>query len=276
MPTEPAALAALGERLGAQAWPGFLILLAAAVAASGLAAWGVEHLRRRHAARTEPEPRARLLFGGLAIGLVAVIALSRVFAEVAEGLGNGRPMGLLDEAISHAVGSHTPPGVREAFALLTHLGDPWFAVSLCVVVALLLWVRGHRGFAAGWVAAIAGNAVVNHVLKGIFERARPVHEAGFAQVSGYSFPSGHSSGAMALYGMLGYLGLRMLPPRWRVPSVMAAAAVVVTVACSRIFVRAHFPTDVLAGLCSGAAWLAICIASLEYARHQHGTRPQGA
>jgi undecaprenyl-diphosphatase len=274
MPTEPAALAALGERIGAQAWPGFLVLLAVAVAGFGLAAWGFEHLRHRHAAQAEP--RARLLFGGLAIGLVAVIGLAMVFAEVAEGLGDGRPMGLLDEAISHAVGSHTPAGVRDVFALLTHLSDPWFAGSLCVVMAVLLWLRGHRGFAAGWVAAIAGNAVLNHVLKGIFERARPVHDFGFAQVPGFSFPSGHSSGSMVLYGMLGYLGLRMLPPRWRVLSVMAAAAVVVTVACSRIFVRAHFPTDVLAGLCSGAAWLAICIASLEYARHQHGTRQRGA
>ena len=268
MPTEPAALAALGEHIGALAWPGFLVLLVAAVAAFGLAAWGIEHLRHRHGASTEP--RARLLFGGLAIGLVAVIALAKAFAEVAEGLGSGRPMGLLDEAISDAVGAHTPLGVRQVFSLLTHLGDPWFAVSLCVVVALLLWVRGHRGFAAGWVAAVAGNAVLNHVLKGIFERARPIHEAGFALESGYSFPSGHSSGSMALYGMLGYLGLRMLAPRWRVPSVMAAAAVVVTVSCSRIFLRAHFPSDVLAGLCSGGAWLAICIASLEYAQHQHG------
>jgi undecaprenyl-diphosphatase len=274
MPAEPAALAALGERLGAQAWPGFLVLLAAAVAGFGVAAWGFEHLRRRHAAQSEP--RARLLFGGLAIGLVAVIGLAMVFAEVAEGLGDGRPMGLLDEAISHAVGSHTPAGVRDVFGLLTHLSDPWFAGSLCVVVAALLWTRGHRGFAAGWVAAIVGNAVLNQTLKHIFERARPVHDFGFAQVSGFSFPSGHSSGSMVLYGMLGYLGLRMLSPRWRVPSVMAAAAVVVTVACSRIFVRAHFPTDVLAGLCSGAAWLAICIASLEYARHQHGTRQRGA
>lgn len=271
MPTEHAALTALGERLGAQAWPGFLVLLAALTAGVGLAAWGFEHLQQRHAAREEPS--ARRLFGGLAIGLAAVIGLARVFAEVAEGLGNGRPMGLLDEAISRSVGAHTPPGVREAFALLTHLGDPVFAGLLCAAVAVWLWLRGRRGFAAGWLAAIAGNAVLNHVLKQIFERARPVRDLGIEQVSGFSFPSGHSSGAMVLYGMLGYLGLHMLPPRWRVPCAMAAAAMVFTVACSRIFVQAHFPSDVLAGLCSGAAWLAICITSIEYASQHRGARP---
>ncbi|RUR69686.1 phosphatase PAP2 family protein [Variovorax guangxiensis] len=269
MPVDHAALIALGERLGAQAWPGFLVLLALLTLVAGIAAWGFEHLRRRRAA--QPEPGAGLLFGGLAIGAAAVLALAWVFAEVAEGLGNGRPMGLLDETISHSVGMNTPPGVREVFSWLTHLADPITVVLLCTGVAIALWLRGHRGFAAGWVAATVGNALLNHMLKHIFERARPVHDFGFAQVSGYSFPSGHSSGSMVLYGMLGYLGLRMMPARWRVPSVMAATAVIVTVACSRIFVRAHFPSDVLAGLCSGAAWLAICIASIEYARHHRGT-----
>lgn len=266
MPTDTAALTALGERWGAQAWPGFLVVLLVVVGLTGAAAWGFEHLRHRHAARAEPD--ARLLFGGLAVGLVTVIALGGVFAEVAEGLGQGRPMGMFDEALSQSIGVHTPAGVRGVFTQLTHFGDPYFMGFVCVAVAALLGWRGHRGFAAGWLAAICGNAVLNTTLKHIFERARPVHDFGFEQVAGFSFPSGHSSGSLVLYGMLGYLGLRMLAPRWRVPSVMAATAVVVTVGCSRIFLRAHYPTDVLAGFCSGAAWLAICIASIEYARHR--------
>ena len=129
MPVDHAALIALGERLGAQAWPGFLVLLALLTLVAGIAAWGFEHLRRRRAA--QPEPGAGLLFGGLAIGAAAVLALAWVFAEVAEGLGNGRPMGLLDETISHSVGVNTPPGVREVFSWLTHLADPITVVLLC-------------------------------------------------------------------------------------------------------------------------------------------------
>lgn len=271
MPNDHAAIAALGELLGAHAWPGFLGLLAAVAAVTGIAAWAFEHVRHRHVASGEPRPW--LLLAGLALGLALVLTLAWGFAEVAEELGQGRPMGVFDDAMSRSIGVHTPAGVRAVLAQLTHLSDPWFAGPLCALVALALWWRGHRGFALGWVAAVAGNAALNQGLKHIFERARPVHEAGFAQVSGYSFPSGHSSGSMVMYGMLGYLGFRMLPPGWRVPTVVAASVIVVTVACSRVFLRAHFPSDVIAGLCSGGAWLAVCIASIEFARHRSRRRP---
>lgn len=270
MPNDLATIAAFGELLGARAWPGFLVLLGAVAVVAGVAAWTFEHMRHRQVASGEPQPRR--LFAGLALGLALVLLLAWGFAEVAEELGQGRPMGVFDDAMSRAVGAHTPAGVRAVFAQLTHLADPWFGASLSVAVALLLWLRGHRGFATGWAAATGGIAVLNHVLKDIFERARPVHEAGFVQVSGYSFPSGHSSGSMVMYGMLGYLGFRMLAPGWRVPTVVAASVIVVTVACSRIFLRAHFPSDVIAGLCSGGAWLAVCIASIEFARHRRGSR----
>ena len=85
---------------------------------------------------------------------------------------------------------------------------------------------------------------------------------------GFSFPSGHSSGSMVTYGMLAYLAWRLLPPRWHVAAVMTATAVILTTAASRVFLRVHFASDVLAGLCSGGAWLVLCIASIEFARRR--------
>ena len=116
--------------------------------------------------------------------------------------------------------------------------------------------------------------MLNTVLKRIFERTRPVHDNLRAFADGWSFPSGHASGSLVAYGMLAYLAVRLLPARWsdaRLPALLLATAVVFIVCASRVFVQVHFATDVLAGMASGSAWLAVCIGALELVRyHRQG------
>ena len=96
---------------------------------------------------------------------------------------------------------------------------------------------------------------------------RPVHDTTLAEASGFSFPSGHSSASVVAWGMLAYLLLHLVPHRWQLPVLMACAATAFTVGCSRIFLRVHFASDVVAGFASGLAWLAVCIVSVELTRH---------
>jgi membrane-associated phospholipid phosphatase len=126
------------------------------------------------------------------------------------------------------------------------------------------------------VVAVAGNALLNVTLKAIFERARPLHDATEELVRGFSFPSGHSSGAVVAYGMFAYVLIRCLSPaqaaRLKLPLVLAATALAFTIGCSRIFIQAHFATDVLAGFASGSAWLVVCIGSAEWLRRSGRAR----
>lgn len=264
------ALAALGERLGRHALPGFLGLLVLLLSVCAVLALALAHRRKAAAVRSAPD--ARLLLAGLAIGFAAVIGLAALFAEISEGLGDGHPMGVFDEALSRSIGAHTPRAALHAFAWLTHLADPVWITLLCIGVAALLWRARHRSFSIGWVLAVAGNAVLNTSLKRVFERARPVHDHELVTASGFSFPSGHSSGAVVCYGMLAYLGWRLLPERYHLPATLVAAAIVLGTACSRVFLQVHYPSDVLAGLCSGLAWLCVCIGSTEWARHRIARR----
>ena len=80
---------------------------------------------------------------------------------------------------------------------------------------------------------------------------------------GACFPSGHTSGAVVAYGMFAYVLMRNLHRRWHLPVLMPTTALVFTVVCTRIFVQAHFPSDVLAGFASGLAWLALGVALTE-------------
>jgi undecaprenyl-diphosphatase len=273
MAAEASPLLGWAQQLGQHALPAFLLALLAAVLAGGVA--GVL-LRWRDARRTAADaggaPSFARLLGGAAAGFALVVGTASLFAAIADRLGPGRTMGLADQVLADAIAQHTPAPALHAFALLTHLGDPLVLVGLAAVVAGWLWRKRERLLALGWLVALAGNAVLNPLLKQVFERARPVHDPALAQAMGFSFPSGHSSGAMVAYGMLLYVMVRMLPARWYPAAAMLALALIITTACSRVFLRVHFASDVVAGLLSGLSWLVVCVVSVEVTRHRRLAR----
>jgi membrane-associated phospholipid phosphatase len=82
-------------------------------------------------------------------------------------------------------------------------------LSGAVVAAVLAWGR-RWVFLGSWLAAVAGSAVLNYVLKGLFARPRP-HFAHLLQVeTSYSFPSGHAMESFVVYGMLAYFAVLAL------------------------------------------------------------------
>ena len=191
---------------------------------------------------------------------------SAAFAWLAEELLDGRTLSALDLAFTDALALAVPHGIVQAAALLTRLGDPATLGVLGVVVGTALLLRRRVGLMLGWAVALGGNGVLNPALKQLFARMRPLHAAEGASAWGFSFPSGHSSGAVVAFGMLAYLGLRLLPPRWHLPVLLAAVLLAFSVGVSRIVLRVHYASDVAAGFASGTAWLAICITGIEFGR----------
>lgn len=204
----------------------------------------------------------------LAAGFVIVIGAAAGFAEIAEEIGPGGDVARFDEAFAAAIAATLAAPTRQFFAGVTRLGDPSTLVALALAVAAVLVVRSRRRLAFAWILALAGSALLNGSLKRIFERVRPVHEPGFVSAPGWSFPSGHSSGAVVAYGLLAYLLVRALPARWHLPVVLMSAALALTVGSSRVFVQVHFVSDVVAGFLSGSAWLVVCILGFELARRR--------
>ena len=235
-------------------------------------------LAQRYAVRSETSslPAGGYLLIRLAAGFAVLVGAAAVFAEIAEELGDGERVGELDQLFSDAVRGSTPAAALQVFAWITRLGDTMSLSVLGVVVALGLLVRGRHWLALGWSLAVCGNALLNPTLKALFERTRPVHDSALVHADGWSFPSGHSSGSVVVYGMLAYVLMQTLPPplkrRAGLPLVLAATALAFSIGCSRIFLQVHFATDVLAGFASGTAWLAVCLASIELSRHYSRSR----
>lgn len=259
---------ALAATLGAHALPLFGLLLALLLL--GVAAgWWVVHTHVLPRARARLAPNALTLLGA-GFGFCILLALARVFAEIAEHLGPNGRMARADAAFSAALAGQVSDTTLRVFAGLTRLGDVIVLALLGVAVALWLVLTRRLTLALGWVLALAGNALLNPLLKRIFERVRPDHDHAFASASGFSFPSGHTSGAAVAYGMLAYVLLRSVPRAWQLPALLGAVTLAFAVACSRVFLQVHYVSDVLAGFASGGAWLMVCILSVELGRSRHG------
>lgn len=266
-----APLVQIADQLGQHAVGAFLILLLLSTLIGGGVCRTIQQ-RRTRLQSDEGEPRPPRLLAGLVAGFLLILGAAGLFTLIAERIEVGRTLGLADQVLADAIGQSVPWGVLVAFSWITHLGDAETVAVICTIVVLLLWRHAQRGLALGLVLGLMGNVLLNPTLKHIFERTRPVHDHGLAHETSFSFPSGHSSGAMVTYGMLLYVALRTLPPRWHVPATMGAIAAMLTIACSRIFLQVHFASDVAAGLLSGLAWVTVCVLSLEYARHRKTRR----
>jgi undecaprenyl-diphosphatase len=209
---------------------------------------------------------AALVRKGL-LGLVIVVGAAVLFVWIAHALVLNGLMSRMDEVLTAALSRYVAATTVSVFAAFTHFGDTLIRIGLGVAVGLLLWLKGRRKLAFGWVLAVGGGALLSPMLKLVFERVRPVYENNLVNELGWSFPSGHSTGATVTYGMLAYIAVRVFPAAWHLPAVLAAAALAFTVGCSRIFLRVHFASDVAAGFALGIAWLAVCIFSVELNRY---------
>ena len=207
--------------------------------------------------------RARLAsWQPVALGLAISAAAAGVFSGLAWQLGASSSLGAADALFLQALRPTVSPGVRQLFAGLTHAADTATLTALSGAGAIALLARRQRLLAAAWVLAITGNGLLNTSLKQAFGRLRPAQVEGYLAAPGLSFPSGHSSGAVVAYGMAAYLALRLLPARWHLPAWLLAVALAFSVGASRVVLQAHFASDVLAGLASGSAWLALCISGV--------------
>jgi undecaprenyl-diphosphatase len=151
--------------------------------------------------------------------------------------------------------------------------DPWTIILWSGAVLFLLLRRAW--VAAVLVALTALAAGLAELVKVIVARPRPTSDLVevYRSVSGYSFPSGHVVHYVAFYGVLGYLAWRRLggspPPAAGVRLALqllfgVCCALVVLVGPSRVFLGAHWPSDVIAGYLLGGVCLVLLVAIEEH------------
>lgn len=223
-----------------------------------------------------PQQAHRLLplgrFGTLLLVAVLFCALATLgFGWLAKGVFGDRFVAF-DDGLLWLLHGYWSPAGNQVMLLFTMLGDPAVLVPLLLFVGGALWVRGRWIDAIGLALAGGGGGLLNQLLKEIFQRVRPSLFDGPFHLTSYSFPSGHSMGAMMCYGMLAYIGINLLQRTLaRVLLGLAASLLVLCIGASRVYFGVHYPTDVLGGFLAGAIWL-VCVIALVQAAEWHARR----
>jgi len=176
----------------------------------------------------------------------------------------------LDAEIAVWIRAHAAPENTNFVLGLTTLGSNPLALGILVLAAIPFAFKRWWGDLALLTASVIGGTQINPRLKDFFDRPRPFFEGQALTFPGTSFPSGHAMTATALWIALLLIALPRLSPPLRPWAMVAAVAIVGVVALTRIYLGAHYLTDVLGGIAFGLLWLALCDAAVRaIAKSQH-------
>lgn len=215
-------------------------------------------------------------------GAAWVIGLTAMFLLIAILVSTGATKGFDDTLLlalrtpGNPLDPLGPPWLEELARDLTALGSFAGLGLLTLSVVLYLAIAGKRAFALLVTVSVLGGTLISTLLKMGYDRPRP-ELTQVARVFTASFPSGHAMLSAVTFLTLGALLTHTRANRrLRVYFIAMAVALTVLVGLSRIYLGVHFPTDVLAGWCAGAAWAGLCYVVMIYLQGRGRVEQPGA
>lgn len=134
-----------------------------------------------------------------------------------------------------------------------------FLVPANITLALIFLLKKHRWYSLTVPVVSLGSFIVMSSAKHLFSRARP-DDPVLRAAMGFSFPSGHAMSAMTFYGLLIYLvwkNVNSLLLRWILTFLLVVF--IHLIGFSRIYLRVHYASDVMAGFSLGLIWLVLSL-----------------
>jgi membrane-associated phospholipid phosphatase len=168
-----------------------------------------------------------------------------------------------DEKIFLFIGPHISEGRTRLMLVISFLGNHQFLIPANLLLIAIFIITKKKWEAIHVVTVSLSSLVIMSLLKNLFRRHRPDHPL-VPGISNFSFPSGHAFMSAAFYGLLIWWAATYINNKWqRGITIILLMILILLIGFSRIYLRVHYASDVIAGLCIGYVCLSISLAIIE-------------
>jgi undecaprenyl-diphosphatase len=195
--------------------------------------------------------------GGTAKKILLAVALILIFFLVWVVFVYGSNS--FDQKTFSLINPHITESRTRIMRFISFLGKHTFLIP--VIFLLIGWFlfKKNKWMAIRTAAVLLSSLVVMAILKSLIQRHRPPDPL-VDGITNYSFPSGHAFMSVAFYGLLIWYATIYIQTKWlRKMVIFFLLLAVAAIGFSRIYLRVHYATDVIAGICIGFVWLDFCL-----------------
>ncbi|MFA5995867.1 MAG: LssY C-terminal domain-containing protein [Patescibacteria group bacterium] len=165
------------------------------------------------------------------------------------------------ENLLYVFRNHTAIQVMLWFTLL---GKTDIVIGIILLFLLILILRNNKKYILPLLVTVGGSGLFSYITKLIVHRPRPNFTAFYLEPT-FSFPSGHATIALALYGFIAYY-LWRTQKHWqhKMNYIFCLIVIIIGIGISRLYLGVHYLSDVIGGYLLGATWLIIGISIAEW------------
>lgn len=198
------------------------------------------------------------IYGGNKIVAGSVISstvlLSFIFSSV---FFNNEPS--IDEEAFAAISPYIASGTTRVMIFISFLGKHSFLIPANLLLILVFILLKKKWMAWRVLFVSLSSLGLMSLLKNLLQRQRPPDPL-VEGITNFSFPSGHAFMSMAFYGLLIWFTIVSSKNKWQKNFlIIFLSALILAIGFSRIYLRVHYATDVVAGLLIGFLWLIACL-----------------
>ena len=208
---------------------------------------------------------ARGHFSGLILTILTLlnIYILALFAGLVEDVVNADSIVTTDLFVSQHMSVLQDSSIVPAFVFITSLGSTPITCLVILLTAILCAVVRQPYILVGLLISTIGSTTFTFLSKMAFQRSRPIDILLMEHT--YSFPSGHATISIALYGFLAYMAIRFSQSFIRQVRILSLAVLLcLFIGLSRIVLNEHYLSDVMGGFLVGTLWLTIAISMMEW------------